>query len=130
MTFVFVALIFLVFDMIWIYTMTPILYRGIFENIQKSHLNFDMKYAVCAYIVLIGVLYFVCRPLSETRMYNNRPWLAYGLVGFSVYAVYNLTNASVFSSYPLHMIIIDSLWGLFAFSVIGAIDSYIKYLRK
>jgi len=123
MNFVYVAFIFLVFDMIWIQIMTPVLYRGIFQNIQKSMLKFDIKYAVCAYVVLIGVLYFVCRPLSKTKMYSSRPWIAYGLVGFSLYAVYNLTNASVFSSYPLQMIVVDSLWGLSVFSAIGVIDS-------
>jgi len=124
MNFIYVAIVYLVLDMIWIQVMTPMLYKSIFQGIQKTELKFSIKYALAAYIVLLGVLYFVCRPLSRSTFYVKTPWLAYGLVGFALYSVYNLTNAAVFTSYPLHMILIDTIWGTTVFSILGILDGY------
>lgn len=125
MQFVYLAVVYLILDLVWIQGMTPILYRSAFEGIQHSSLQFQTQYAVLAYTVLLGVLYFICRPLSKSESYKNRQWLAYALVGFALYSVYNLTNAAVFTEYPKKMIVIDTLWGTSAFALLGWLDTYI-----
>ena len=124
MNFVYIAIVYMICDALWIRAMTPILYQNVFETIQKSPLHFNTKYAFFAYIILLGVIYFVCRPLATSKKYENRPWLAYALVGFAMYSVYNLTNAAVFTNYPAHMVLIDTLWGTIVFSILGKLDSY------
>jgi uncharacterized membrane protein len=44
-------------------------------------------------------------------------------VGFAVYAIYNLTNAAVFTSYPSKMVLVDTLWGTTVFTLLGVLDS-------
>ena len=126
MQFVYLAALYLVLDLVWIQGMTPIFYRSAFEGIQHSPLQFQMLYALAAYAVLLGVLYYICRPLSKSEPYTKRPWLAYALVGFALYSVYNLTNAAVFTEYPQKMILIDTLWGTSAFALLGWLDTYIN----
>lgn len=124
MNFIYLALIYLVFDIIWINLMTPILYRKVFENIQKSEMIPNLVYVVCCYCVLLVCLYFICIPLSTTYQTKYK-WIAYALVGFALYSVFNLTNAAVLSEYPLKMIIIDTVWGTTVFSILGLLNTYI-----
>ena len=58
--------------------MTPLVYKPAFETIQKAPLTFRPEYAVAAYVTLLGVLFWICRPLSA--QYEPK-WLAYTLVG-------------------------------------------------
>ena len=71
--------------------MTPMLYNKVFSTIQKSPMKANMYYAVLAYIILLIVIYSICIPLSKT--YKKHKWFAFTIVGFSIYSVYNLTNA-------------------------------------
>jgi uncharacterized membrane protein len=119
MHFVLLSLLYLTLDVVWIYLMTPLLYRKAYESIQQSPLVFDSTYAILAYLTLLGVLYWICRPLSRAYTVS---WFAYTLVGFALYAVYNLTNGAVFSRYSWKMVLIDILWGVSVFSLLGYLD--------
>ena len=124
MKFIYIAIAYLTLDILWITSMTPILYKTAFEKIQKTVLQLNILYAFLAYFVLLGVIYFICRPLSQCKLYASMPWLAYAIVGFSIYAVFNLTNAAVFTNYPKNMILIDTLWGTGIFALLGVMDNY------
>lgn len=126
MNFLYLALIYLLLDFLWIGSMTPLLYRQVFETIQGSPLRFKIQYAVLAYVVLVGVLYYVCRPLSRSHKYKSTPWLAYALVGFALYSVYNLTNAAVLTKYSTRMIMVDTVWGTSAFALLGWLDANLR----
>jgi uncharacterized membrane protein len=117
--FVYIAIIYLIIDILWIYLMTPMLYNKVFSTIQKSPMKANMYYAVLAYIILLIVIYLICIPLSET--YKKHKWFAFTIVGFSIYSIYNLTNAVTFENYPMKMIIIDSLWGSCVFTFLGVL---------
>lgn len=120
MNFLTLSLVYLLLDLLWIRSMTPLFYKPVFETIQKAPLTFRPEYAVAAYVTLLGVLFWICRPLSA----QYRPkWLAYTLVGFAVYAIFNLTNAAVFTAYPSKMVLVDTLWGTTVFTLLGMLDS-------
>ena len=124
--FAFISVVYLLLDLAWIRFMSPRLYRPVFSAIQKTNNNvFRLNFAVLAYMVLLGVLRYICVPLSQSSMYNTVPWLAFTAVGFALYSVFNLTNAVVFTNYPLSLQIIDTLWGTTVFSILG-----ILYSRK
>ena len=120
MKFATLSLVYLVMDLLWIAVMTPLLYKQTFETIQKSPLAFRTGYAVAAYVTLLGVLFWICRPLSAR--YEPK-WLAYTLVGFAMYAIFNLTNAAVFKDYSTKMVVVDTLWGTTVFTLLGILDS-------
>lgn len=121
MNFVLLSTIYLILDILWITIMTPLLYRKGFETIQKTPLRFNVYYAILAYVTLLGVLYWICRPLSKAY---KRKWIAYALVGFALYSVYNFTNGAVFSEYSSSMVFMDTLWGTGAFTLLGILDSF------
>lgn len=97
--------------------MTPMLYQNVFDKIQKSPMKANMYYAVLAYIILLLVISKICIPLSTT--YKKHKWFAFTIVGFSIYSIYNLTNAVTFNDYPVKMIMIDSIWGSCVFTLLG-----------
>ena len=121
MNFVLLSIVYLILDILWISTMTPLLYRKGFEVIQKTPLQFNSYYAILAYVTLLGVLYWICRPLS--RAYQHK-WIAYSLVGFALYSIYNFTNGAVFSEYSSTMVVVDTLWGTSVFALLGLLDSF------
>ena len=122
-TFVTIAILYLVVDLLWIYVMSPMLYMKALSKIQKSTIKFNKMYAILAYILLLVTIFKICIPLSKT--YTKRKWLAFTIVGVSIYGIYNLTNAAVFSDYSAKMIIIDTLWGGVVFSMIGLLHNKI-----
>lgn len=118
--------IYLLLEMIWISTMTPILYKDVFSSIQKSPLEFNAYYAICAYILLLITIKYICIPLSKTNIpgtSSTYKWMAFSLVGMIIYGIYNTTNGAVFKKYPLHMCIIDTLWGVGVFSMLGMLHT-------
>ena len=120
MNFATLSIIYLLLDILWISSMTPLLYRGVFETIQKSTLTFNPWYAIFAYITLLGVIYWICRPLSKQY---KRKWVAYSIVGFALYSIYNFTNGAVFKEYSYNMVIADTMWGTTVFTILGLLDT-------
>lgn len=114
---VILAVAYLVMDAMWIYAMTPLLYGDLFASVQKKEMRVNWKYGALAYVVLLFALFMICVPLSST--YTKHKWLAFSSVGFVLYAVYNLTNAAVFSEYTPTMVLVDTMWGTSVFSVLG-----------
>lgn len=122
MNFFMLSFVYLVLDAIWISIMTPLLYKKVFENIQGSVLKPKFGYAVICYFILLLSIYYICIPLSSTYS-KCRQWMAYSLVGFTLYSIFNLTNAAVFDKYSMKMIVIDSLWGTIVFGLVGLLNS-------
>lgn len=119
------CLIYLSLDAIWLFTMTPLFYRKRFELIQNSAMNVRMPFALMAYVLLLLTLFNICIPLSDG--YKKNKWIPFTLVGLAIYGVYNMTNAAVFSKYPLDMCIVDTLWGGVCFGIMGYL--YLKMNR-
>jgi|TARA_Y100000389_G_scaffold200323_1_gene240480 uncharacterized membrane protein len=119
------ALIYLCLDAIWLYTMTPIFYRKRFELIQTSEMKIRIPYAVLAYGLLLFTLFYICIPLSKEYK-QKQSWIPFAFVGLSIYGVYNLTNAAVFSKYPMDLCVVDTIWGGVCFGLMG----YIYYMIK
>ena len=120
MNFAILSVVYLILDILWISSMTPLLYKGVYEKIQKSELVFNIWYACLAYVTLLGVLYTICRPLS--KQYKTK-WIAYSLVGFALYSIYNFTNGAVLKDYSYLMVIADTMWGTTVFSFLGWLDT-------
>lgn len=81
------------------------------ENIQHSPLKPKSLYGLMVYVFMaIGAYYFVYRnvqsSLPELQLLFNG--FFFGLI---VYAVFDFTNLTIFSNYPLSLALIDSVWG-------------------
>lgn len=119
------AIIYLFVDILWISVMSSKYYGEQIKRIQGSESSFKPLYAVLAYSTLVIVLFSVCVPLAEAKTYSH-PVIAFAIVGFSVYAVFNLTNAAIFERYPYHFVLIDTLWGTTAFATMGLVYDLLK----
>ena len=114
------ALIYLCVDVAWITLMSSRFYAERIARIQCGKpLQFRPTAAVGAYLLLILTMFFVCGPLA--RYYKGRypPWFVFGMVGLSIYGVYNFTNYATLTDYPVSYVVVDTLWGLVSFSVFG-----------
>ena len=115
-------LVYMILEYLWISNMTPMLYERVFSNIQQKPMTIQIQYAFMAYILLLFSIVYICIPLS--KQYSS--WYAFSIVGLCMYGIYNATNAAVFSGYPLRMVVIDTLWGLVCFTLLGIFYSKIK----
>lgn len=112
-------------DFVWLSTMTPRMYAAQFRKLQphfqdKRTLRIASKAAAAACYVAVAIaLLFVAVPLAATgrqgRPAGTRAFSAGALVGFVVYAVYNLTNAATLSGYEWLTAAIDTAWGTVLF---------------
>lgn len=103
------AVVFVAIDAIWI--------GGIANNFYKDQMGRLLADtprffpAVLLYLVYIwALLYFVIEPAYLRYSWS---WLLKhaAFFGFTMYAVYDLTNASTLKKWPAKLTIIDVLWG-------------------
>jgi uncharacterized membrane protein len=94
------------------------------QSIQKSPFKPRLIYAVFAYITLIIGVYWLWTHFSKN---SYQELLINSLIfGFVVYGIFDFTMGALFVDYPIHMVVIDILWGMFLCS---SITSLLYYLR-
>lgn len=98
MNVLFVILLFIAIDAIWLYFGYPTSSK-MFESIQGSPLSIRFLPALFVYVALA---YLVSIPKSQTDAF---------LLGVSTYAIYDFTNYSIFKNYTLQFAIMDTIWG-------------------
>jgi len=97
------ALSIAVLDGIFLNFLGP-LFGKMVKNIQNSEMKVNLVSTFFAYIVLIfQVYYFVIR--QKLSLFNSF------LLGFTTYAIFDLTNHAIFKNYNIKVAIVDMLWG-------------------
>lgn len=120
-----ISSILLVLDLIWIYTNYN-LYNESTEKIQNSPLIFNYKYILLAYIIVIFSIIHIALPLTIVNLDINDSYLSKifksliygGSVGFVIYSIYNLTSIIIYKNYSINVLILDTLWGTFLYTLI------------
>jgi len=123
--YVIISSILLFLDFIWIYSNFN-LYSINTEKIQKFPLILNYKYALLAYLVVIFSIIHITIPLTivnldtkDTIIEKLLKSLIYGgSVGFVIYSIYNLTSISIYKNYSVKVLILDTLWGTFLYTII------------
>jgi uncharacterized membrane protein len=117
-----VALTMLFLDAIWL-TLRRTYHETLIESIQGSPVTIRIIPAILIYILVpIAITYFV---INESKSLNESV-LKGGLFGFTLYALYDLTNLATFKRWTTEMAIIDSIWGLILCSSSAAAGFYFK----
>ena len=91
-------------------------FSKVYSSIQKSPLKINFIGAAVCYIALTFLLYYFI--LSKKRNIVDA-----FLLGVCVYAVYEGTTYATFTSWPIYMLVVDTLWG----GVLFAITTKIYY---
>ena len=91
------------------------------KSIQGSDIQINIIATGLTYVVLIyGLNYFIIRKHKSVQ--------EAALLGFFTYAVYELTNLSLFKNWSIFTVIIDTSWGTVLFGLTTAIVYKISHL--
>lgn len=103
--------VFFVIDMVWL----GVIARGFYRRNLAAFLSDTVNWpaAILFYLLfIVGVLLFATLPALE----KNSLWhaLLFGaLFGFFTYTTYDLTNLATMKDWPLVIVVVDILWGMF-----------------
>ena len=90
----------------------------VFANLQGSPLTIRWIPSVLVYILIIAaVWYFAVRDSKKLEEAALRG----GLLGLSMYGLYDLTNYATLAKYPLRFMVTDMAWGTVLCASIAAV---------
>ena len=104
-----IAVLVILFDSIYLYLIKDMFNKQIID-IQGSRLKINIYSVILCYMVIIfGLYYFIIK--------DHRSIFDAFLLGFVIYAIYELTNLALFKKWSVIIVIIDSLWGGILFAL-------------
>lgn len=121
--FIVTLLVFLVIDMLFIYTVTGPMFKRNVAEIQGSPLTLKYAPALLMYVIMTCALfYFVIYPqrnkLDKLELEDYVPAF---ILGLAIFAAFDLTNLAIFEKYSAFTAGLDMLWGstLFVLTTYG-----------
>jgi uncharacterized membrane protein len=100
-------------------------HRDLFYKIQKSDLNPRFIPAALIYILIpVAIYLYAIKDATNTKTVA----LKGALIGFILYAFYDLTNFATLTNYTLEMTLTDIAWGT-TVCTLGAVVGYRFYIR-
>ena len=116
------AVSFGVLDAIWLRWAGPNLYRPNLGELMAE--SFRIGPALVFYALYIaGMVWFAIRPGLSGGL--GTAALNGALLGALCYATYDLTNQATLKVWPVHITIVDIIWGAFATCVAATIATYV-----
>jgi uncharacterized membrane protein len=116
----------MILDYIWLGIITKnfiIKQFGSLIKVNNGGIQFNLVAGVIAwFIIALGCFIFAVYP-SDTL---TKTLILGAAFGFISYAIYDLTNLSFITNYPLKFVFVDIAWGTFLCTIISAIGYYIK----
>lgn len=80
-------------------------------------------FAIVCYIILAFSLWFFV--LKNSKTYHET-FINATILAILVYGVYNLTNLTTFYKYKTIIAIVDILWGIIIFNIVGFVYLFMK----
>ena len=122
-SFIFVSIIFLIIDVLWLSITVKSLYRPALGDLLKD--KPVMWAAVLFYIIyMIGVALIILKPALANDSISQALWT--GVVfGVVAYGTYNLTNMATVKNWSASIVWIDMLWGGFLTGFSSAFGIYL-----
>jgi len=100
-------------------------HRDLFYKIQKSDLNPRFAPAALIYVLIpVAIYLYAIKDATNTKTVA----LKGALIGFILYAFYDLTNFATLTNYTLEMTLTDIAWGT-TVCTLGAVVGYRFYIR-
>ena len=125
----FAAVVFLILDGLWLGFIANNLYQEALGSV--INMAFYPLAAVIFYLLYIGgLLYFVV--LSSIRERDTKKALMNGaLLGGLCYATYDMTNLATIEHWPVTVVVVDILWGMFITGITCGVTTwvFIKWIK-
>jgi len=109
------ALIMLFLDFIYL-SITTNFYKNLIENIQKEKFKIKLIPTIFCYIFLVFSLYYFI--LKDKRKVFDA-----FILGFCIYAVFELTNFAIFNKWNIQAVFLDTIWG----GILFTLTTYLTY---
>jgi uncharacterized membrane protein len=115
--------VFFIIDLVWLGVVAKGFYQKNLKYILSPNVNWTA--AIIFYLIYIaGILIFAVLPaLKIDSLSRAALWGA--LFGFFTYMTYDLTNLALLKDWPLNIVIVDILWGVFLCTVVATLGFYI-----
>ena len=122
-SFIFVSIIFLIIDVVWLSITVKSLYRPALGDLLKD--KPVMWAAVLFYIIyMIGVALIILKPALANDSILQALWT--GVVfGVVAYGTYNLTNMATVKNWSASIVWIDMIWGGLLTGFSSAVGIYV-----
>ena len=97
----------------------------LFKNVQKSPLKVRIIPAILVYVLMpFAVTYFA---ILQSKSIQDAG-LKGGLLGLTIFGVYDLTNLATLDGWTIEMAIRDIAWGIIMFSITSALGYYFTFI--
>ena len=103
MILIYILAVLVLLDLLYIYN-TKTYYLKMINNIQKKEANVRKGSFVLIYIILAFALYFFIIKVKKSKEDAF-------ILGSAIYAIYDLTNYTIFDNWDTTLMLIDIFWG-------------------
>lgn len=117
------AVVFFAIDLLWLGVIAKGIYNKYLNGLLADQVNWPA--AIVFYLLfIVGIFIFAILPAVEKESWSKALILG-GLFGFFTYATYDLTNLATLKNWPLNIVFIDIIWGVFLTSCVSISGFYI-----
>ncbi len=112
--------VFFAIDIVWLAIVAKGFYQKHLGYLFRPRVNWTA--AILFYLVyIVGILFFAVVPALEKGSWA-RAAVWGGLFGFFTYATYELTNLATIKGWPLRVVVVDLMWGVFLCLTVSVIS--------
>lgn len=118
--FIYALITSLALDAVWL-TVNLNAHSKLFESVQKEPLTLRLAPALLVYLLIpAAITYFAIEPSKNLKEAFTKG----GLLGLSMYGLYDLTNMATLNGWTYTMLVKDTTWGTFLCAVAAASGFY------
>jgi uncharacterized membrane protein len=111
----------IVADLLWLGVFANNFYKNELGSLYTKKVNFVS--AIFVYLIMsIGIAFFVVGHPSADNLKTG--FYVGAFFGFTLYAVYDLTNLAVLKNYSIKMVVVDIVWGSLLGGLLGVVGKY------
>ena len=115
--------VFFVIDMLWLGVIAKGFYRNNLGHLLRPDVNWAA--ALIFYLLyIVGILIFATLPALEKQSLRQAVVLG-ALFGFFAYTTYDLSNLATLKDWPVNVVFVDILWGMFVTASVAAASFFI-----
>lgn len=116
------TIVFFAIDMLWLGLIAKSLYRNKLSHIISQDVVWPA--AILFYLIYIaGIVYFAINPALKAGSWQLA-LLNGALLGGLCYATYDLTNMATIAKWPIEIVVIDILWGIFLTGTVSVVTYF------
>ena len=116
------SIIFILVDSFYLSSMKTT-FEKLVKSIQGDNLKLEILPTILCYIFLVASIYYFI-------IHKNGSIIDAGLLGLSIYGVFETTNLAIFKKWNCLTAIIDTLWGAILFMIVVWLFRFLDTIRR